>query len=201
LECRPSALNCVSCRDEHNDRTPAFVTPPFGTPSVWILAAAGWDASTAINSSPLLRGRWRLVRWRSAQALRSVRSSAGFSSHSARLSSETPRLPADVALVGQAQVGLVDQGGRLQGLAGRQVGHAGAGQLVQFLVHGRQQPLRRPGLAGLGGTQQFRDGLVQLSRHGSESAKKLAPLFPQLSAVKRTTARAIPTGHQPRIHS
>jgi hypothetical protein len=33
--------------------------------------------------------------------------------------------------------------------------------------------------------------------------KKLAPLYPQLSAVGRTTARAIPRGHQPqpRKHS
>ena len=49
------------------------------------------------------------------------------------------------------------QGRRLQGLPGRQVGHAGAGQLVQLLVHDRQQPIRRRGVAGLGGPQQFSD--------------------------------------------
>jgi hypothetical protein len=70
----------------------------------------------------------------------------------------------------------MDQGRRLQGLAGGKVGHAGAGQPVQLLVHDSQQPLGCGGVAGLGGTQQFRDRLIRFGWHGSESRKKLAPL-------------------------
>jgi hypothetical protein len=46
------------------------------------------------------------------------------------------------------------------------VGHAGPGQLVQLLVHNGQQPLRRAGVAGLGGKQQLRDRLVRFDWHG-----------------------------------
>jgi hypothetical protein len=47
----------------------------------------------------------------------------------------------------------VDQGRRLQGLTGGQVGHASPGQLLQLLVNEGRQPLRRAGVAGLGGKQ------------------------------------------------
>jgi hypothetical protein len=69
----------------------------------------------------------------------------------------------------------VDQRRRLQGLAGRQGGHAGAGEPVQLLVDGRQQPLRRAGVAGPRGLQQSRDGcgLVRIGRHGWQSEKKV----------------------------
>jgi hypothetical protein len=58
------------------------------------------------------------------------------------------------------------------------VGHAGAGQLLQLLIDDRQQPLRRRGIARLGGTQQLRDGLVGFGRHGWESAKKVGATLP-----------------------
>src|SRR6516225_10827346 len=96
-----------------------------------------------------------------------------------------PGLPADVALVGQAQVGLVDQRRRLQGLAGRQLGHAGAGQLAKLLIHDGQQALRRGGVAGLSRPQQFRDGLDRLGRHGvCNPQKKLVP-FSRHSRLKK----------------
>ena len=66
----------------------------------------------------------------------------------------------------------MDQGGRLQGLAGGQVGHAGAGQLVQLLVHDGHQALRRRDVAGLSCLQQFRDGLDRLGGHGLGIRKK-----------------------------
>jgi hypothetical protein len=79
----------------------------------------------------------------------------------------------------------VDQGRRLQGLAGRQVGHAGAGDLMQLLVHDRYQTLRRGGVARLGGLQQFRDGLDRPGGHGSRNPKKKLVPFPRNSRLKR----------------
>jgi hypothetical protein len=99
-----------------------------------------------------------------------------------------PRLPADVALVDQAQVRLVDQRRRLQGLPGRQVGHAGAGQLVQLRADDGQQPLRGRGVASLGGPQQLRDLLDRLGGHGpGNPRKKVGATSPPFSAGKRRT--------------
>jgi hypothetical protein len=67
----------------------------------------------------------------------------------------------------QAQVHLVDQGRRLQSLAGGQVGHAGAGQLLQLFVDGGQQLLSGGRVTGVGGPEQFRDVLGRIERRGS----------------------------------
>jgi hypothetical protein len=61
---------------------------------------------------------------------------------------------------------------------------------VQLLVHDGHQALRRRGVAGLGGTQQFRDGLLRLGGHGSESTTKVGAILLQLSAVRSWIARA-----------
>jgi hypothetical protein len=89
-----------------------------------------------------------------------------------------PRLPGDVALVGQPQVRLVHQGRRLQGLAGGQVSHASAGQLVQLLIHDSHQALRRRGVASLSRPQQFRDGLDRARGHRFRNSQKTWCRFP-----------------------
>src|SRR5262245_696653 len=108
-----------------------------------------------------------------------------------------PRLPGDVALVGQAQVGLVDQGRRLQRLAGRQLGHAGAGQLVQLLVHDGHQVFRRGRVAGLSRLQQLRDGLDRLGRHETRNPQKKLGPFSRNSRLKKWGQQGqsgLPTG-------
>jgi hypothetical protein len=109
-----------------------------------------------------------------------------------------PGLPTDVALVGEPQVRLMHQGRRLQGLPGRQVGHAVTGELVQLLVHDRQELIRRRGVAGLGGPQQLGDTFDRLAGHElGNSRKKVGAISLVFSALELRTARAIRAATRP----
>ena len=57
-----------------------------------------------------------------------------------------PALPAGILVADQPQVGLVDQGGRLERLPGAQLLRQRRGQAAQLVVDRRQQVRRRPGL-------------------------------------------------------
>ena len=79
--------------------------------------------------------------------------------------------------VHQAQVGFVDEGGCLQGLAGLFLGQALGGQLAQLVVHEGQELLRGVGIALLDGGQDAGHFVHRAHQEDQESQPKvLAPL-------------------------
>src|SRR5262249_16798269 len=65
-----------------------------------------------------------------------------------------PTFPSALAAADQPQVGLVDQGGRLQGVAGGLASQVALGQSAQFVINQRQQ-FRRRGRTVVGQPLQY----------------------------------------------
>jgi hypothetical protein len=72
----------------------------------------------------------------------------------------TPRVPAHVPRAHEPQIGLVDEGGRLEGKPGGGVGllgHPSRGELPKFFVDQREQLIRRARVTACGRVQQQGD--------------------------------------------
>jgi hypothetical protein len=74
------------------------------------------------------------------------------------------RLPADVLLVDEAQVRLMDKRCRLQKVIGALVAHVTAGEPPQLVVHQWQEPGKRGLVAAAPVYEQARD--IAVARHG-----------------------------------
>ena len=63
----------------------------------------------------------------------------------------------ELMIADQSQKRLVDEGGRVEGLAGLFVRHQGRGPATKFIVYQRQEPIRGAGFAAVDGLQELGD--------------------------------------------
>ncbi len=89
-------------------------------------------------------------------------------------------------VLGQAQPGLVDQRGRLEGLAGRQLSHLVAGKAAQFLVDQREQLLRLLGFTAV--------DRIQKPRYFTHESERIMRQSPPLASIVNSIVNRLAVG-------